>query len=308
MNIHKNARTCPRSRALLVRRVLEEGESPKEAAASFGVSERTVYKWLARWRAEGPAGLLDRPSRPRRIPRRLPEGWVGLIARLRRHRMTGAQIAHSLGLPRSTVAAHLGRLGLGRLQALDPPEPARRYERTRPGELVHIDVKKLGRVGRIGHRITGDRSRRARGVGWEFVHICLDDYSRLAYVEVLADERKESATGFLLRAAAWFRARGIRLERVMTDNGPAYLSRAFARTCGGLGVRHLRTKPYTPRTNGKAERFIQTLLREWAYAWPYPRSSLRTSALARWLDHYNHRRPHGSLGAKPPISRLQPAA
>ncbi len=307
MNVHKNARTCPHSRALLIRRVREEGLTPKEAAASLGVSERTAYKWLARWRAEGAAGLRDRSSRPRRIPRCLPEPWVGLIARLRRHRMTGARIASALGLPRSTVARHLGRLGMRRLRLLEPPQPARRYERQRPGELLHIDVKKLGRIGTIGHRITGDRSRRARGVGWEFVHVAIDDRSRLAYAEVLADERKESAVGFLARAAAWFRAKGVRIERVMTDNGPAYLSRAFARACQGLGARHLRTKPYTPRTNGKAERFIQTLIREWAYAWPYPSSARRTEALKPWLDHYNLRRPHASLGGKPPISRLKPA-
>jgi len=231
-----------------------------------------------------------------------------MIAQLRGHRMTGARIAQSLGLPRSTVARHLKRLGLGRLRALEPPEPPRRYERQRPGEILHVDVKKLGKIGLIGHRITGDKSRRARGVGWEFVHVAVDDASRLAYAEVLPHERKESALGFLLRAVAWFRSQGVRIERLMTDNGSAFRSRLFARACQRLGLRHIRTRPYTPRTNGKAERFIQTLLREWAYAQPFPNSRRRTAALKPWLRHYNYDRPHASLGAKPPISRLQPAA
>jgi len=307
MNIHHNARTCPRSRALLVQRI-QEGLTPREAAASLGVSVRTGYKWLRRFREEGEAGLLDRSSRPRTSPRGLPGAWVAMIAQLRGHRMTGARIARSLGLPRSTVARHLKRLGLGRLKALEAPEPTRRYERQRPGELLHIDVKKLGRIRGIGHRITGDRSRRARGVGWEFVHVAVDDASRLAYAEVLPRERKENALGFLLRAAAWFRSRGVRIERLMTDNGSAFRSRHFARACQRLGLRHIRTRPYTPRTNGKAERFIQTLLREWAYAQPFTSSRRRTAALKPWLRHYNHNRPHASLGDKPPISRLQTAA
>ncbi len=309
MNIHHNASTCPHSRALLVKRVLDEGLTPKAAAAALGVSVRSVYKWLARFRAQGPAGLLDRPSRARHIPHRLGAPWVDLIARLRReHRMTGAQIARRLRLPRSTVAARLKRLGMNRLKLLEPPAPARRYERKRPGELVHLDVKKLARIQRPGHRVTGDRRDSTSGAGWEFVHIAIVDHSRLAFVVVLHDEKTHSACAFLRRAAAWFRTQGIVVERVMTDNGSCYRARAFAQLCRSLRVRHIRTRPYTPKTNGKAERFIQTLLREWAYALPYSHSRRRTAQLPPWLHRYNHRRPHGSLGGRAPITRLEALA
>jgi transposase InsO family protein len=306
MNIHQNARTTPHSRALIVVRVVEEKQPPRVVAADFGVSVRTVYKWLARFRAEGATGLSDRPSVAHRRPHRLPEAWVALIERLRRAcRMTGRAIAHRLRLCRSTVAGVLRRLGLSRLKFLEPPEPVRRYERKRPGDLIHLDVKKLGRFWRAGHRVTGSRKGASDGAGWEYVHVCVDDPTRLAYVEVLTDERGVTCVGFLKRAVAWFAARGVAVRRVMTDNGSGYVAKIFKAARIALGLRHIRTRPYTPKTNGKAERFIQTLLREWAYARPYPSSAMRAQDLPRWLDHYNLKRPHGSLGHLPPISRIR---
>ena len=305
MNSHKNARTTMHTRALLVSRVLDQGLAPGRVADDLGISVRTVYKWLARYKAEGLKGLSNRPSVARRIAHRLPAAVVELIAELRRTaRMTARQIGKRLGQARSTVAAVLKRLGLHRLKLLDPPEPVRRYERKRPGELIHLDIKKLGRIGRVGHRITGDRRSRVRGIGWEFAHVCIDDHSRLAYVEVLADEKGITATGFLQRALAWFRARGVTVQRVMTDNGSCYVSRDFAAHCANSSLRHIRTRPYTPKTNGKAERFIQTLTREWAYGRVYNTSHERTAQLPHWLDYYNHRRPHGGIGHQPPINRL----
>jgi transposase InsO family protein len=306
MNAHKNARTTPFGRAVMVRRVREEGWSVAAAAAAFEVSARTVHKWLVRCRQEGGAGLQDRSSAPRLVANKLPAPWLAMITRLRReYRMTGEEIAVRLRLPRSTVAGHLRRLGLGRLAALEPSAPARRYSRARAGELVHLDVKKLARFRRIGHRITGDRRHGSDGAGWEFVHVAVDDASRLAYVEVLPDERRQSVTGFLLRALRWFKSQGVRVERVMTDNGAGYVSRLFRKACRLLRLRHLRTRPYTPKTNGKAERFIQTLLREWAYALPYRSSESRAADLPRWLRHYNHERPHASLDRQSPTAWLQ---
>jgi transposase InsO family protein len=309
MKLHGNARTCPRSRRLLVTRIEEEGWSRRDAAAAAGISERTASKWLARFRTEGEAGLADRSSAPHRIPYRTPERRRRLVLALRRLRLTAAEIAVSLEMPLSTVCALLKRAGLGRLSRLQAPEPANRYERRRPGELLHIDVKKLGRIARPGHRITGTRhvpgyQRRAYNRGWEFVHVCVDDASRLAYVEVLGNERRESAAAFLERAVAWYRARGISVERVMTDNGNAYRSSLYARACRRLGLRHLRTRPYRPQTNGKAERFIQTLQHGWAYGRLYRDSEERIAALPEWLRYYNYQRPHGSLGRKPPGARL----
>jgi transposase InsO family protein len=305
MNSHKNARTTPHTRALLARRVIEQGQSPCRVADELGISLRTVYKWVARFRAEGLAGLENRSSVARRVAHRLPDAVVELIGQLRRTaRMTARQIAKRLQQARSTVAAVLKRLGLHRLKLLDPPEPVRRYERKRPGELIHLDVKKLGRIARVGHRITGDRRRRVRGIGWEFAHVCIDDHSRLAYVEVLSNEKGATATGFLQRALAWFRNQGVTVQQVMTDNGSCYVSDDFARQCTAAGLRHIRTRPYTPKTNGKAERFIQTLIREWAYGRVYNTSEQRTAQLPRWLDHYNHRRPHGGIGHQPPINRI----
>jgi transposase InsO family protein len=303
MNAHQNARTTPLGRATLVRRVLEEGWTRKAAAEAFGLSERTVGTWLARYRQAALAGLRNRSSAARQVANRLPEPWIAMIVRLRRaYRMTGQEIADRLHLPRSTVAGHLTRLGLGRLAALEPSEPARRYNRARAGELIHLDTKKLARFTRLGHRITGDRRGQNSKVGWEFVHVAVDDASRLAYVEVLPDERRQATTGFLIRALRWFKRQGIRVERVMTDNGPGYVARLFRKACRLLRLRHIRTRPYTPKTNGKAERFIQTLMREWAYALPYRSSDTRAADLPRWLHLYNHERPHASLAARSPAA------
>ena len=304
MRLHGNARTCPHSRRLMVERVLGEGWSLAEAGAAAGVSVRTAAKWLARYRAEGVDGLLDRSSAPHNVPARTPDQRVAAIAGLRRLRMTAAEIAELLSMPLSTVSAVLTRIGLGKRSRLEPLEPPNRYERRHPGELLHIDVKKLGKIGRPGHRVHGDRRTRARGVGWEFVHVCVDDATRLAYVEVLPDERALTCVAFLHRACSHFAALGVRVERVMTDNGNGYRSLAHAIACRALGLRHLRTRPYRPRTNGKAERFIRTLLGGWAYGAVYPSSEARAAALAAWIDFYNRRRPHGSLSHQPPMSRL----
>jgi transposase InsO family protein len=281
------------------------GWAVSDVAQAAAVSERTVYRWIARYRAEGREGLQDRSCRARRL-RCTPEGRAVRIERLRRRqRLTGSEIAARMGMPRSTVAAVLKRRGLERLSRLEPKPPVVRYERERPGELLHLDTKKLGRFRRMGHRITGDRRRRHRRGGWEFVHVCVDDHSRLAYVEVLADETAETAAGFLHRAIRWLRRRGVQSERILTDNGGCYVSHVFRAACAELGVRHLRTRPYRPETNGKAERFIQTLLREWAYKRPYRTSNQRTRQLAPWLRYYNHQRPHGALAGRPPQSRIR---
>jgi transposase InsO family protein len=316
MKLHANARTCPKSRRLLVER-LEAGWSPGSAAEAAGVSERTAAKWLARWRAEGGPGLEDRSSAPRRIPSRLPADRLQAIEALRRLRMTAAEIAEVLGMALSTVSRWLAKIGLGKRSRLAPPEPPNRYERKRPGELIHVDVKKLGRIqGGAGKRVRGGHRSpynrqatdgagvRRNTVGWEFVHVCVDDATRLAYVEVLPDEKGATAAGFLHRAVAWFEGMGIGVERVLSDNGSCYRSEVHARACAELGMRHLFTRPYRPRTNGKAERFIQTLTNRWAYGAIYGSSAERTAALSGWLDHYNFRRGHGSLGHRPPAARL----
>jgi transposase InsO family protein len=300
-NPHKNARTTPLGRAEMIRRIVEEGRPVAEVAAGFGISERRARTWLARWRAEGPAGLENRSSRPPASPGDLSAFWHAAVERLRRdYRLTGQQIADKLGVARSTVAGWLTRIGLGQLSAIEPKAPPRRYQRDRPGELIHLDIKKLARFEGIGHRITGDRRGASEGMGYDFLHVAIDDATRLAYVEVLPDERRQSTTGFLVRALRWFRERGIRVERVMTDNGAGYIARLFRKVLRLLGIRHIRTRPYTPRTNGKAERFIQTLLREWAYAIPFQSSALRTKDLPRWLDWYNNQRPHVSLDRRTP--------
>jgi transposase InsO family protein len=305
MRLHGNARTCLHSRRLIVERVLERGWTVGAAARAAGVSERTAAKWLARYRDEGDAGLVDRSSAPRRIPRRTPPERVRAIEFLRRLRMTAAEIAEVLRMPLSTVSAVLKRIGLGKRSRLEPFEPANRYECSRPGELVHVDVKKLGRFTRPGHRLLGrGPGRFEEGAGYEFVHVCVDDFSRLAYVEVLGDERAMTAIGFLQRALEWFALHGVRVDRVMTDNGSAYRSHAHRRACRALGLRHSRTRPRRPRTNGKAERFIQTMLNGWAYARLYANSAERAGALPVWLNHYNYTRPHSSLGKQPPSSRL----
>lgn len=306
MNIHKNARTTPHSRLLMVRRVIDEKQPRQRVAAEFGVSLNTVGKWLKRWRAGGERSLQDGSSTPVRH-RRTPPERVSEIEQLRRQRMSSPAIARQLGMSISTVTAVLRRLGLNRLKALEPPAAIIRYEREQPGELLHIDTKKLGRIEGIGHRITGRRSgaiNRHRGIGWDYLHVCVDDASRLAYTEILADENKESAVAFLRRALAWFARLGVTVARVMTDNGNGYRSHLFRDACAAAGVRHLRTKPYTPRTNGKAERFIQTVMRECAYARPFHSSHQRAEALPRWQHLYNVHRPHTALAGKPPISRL----
>lgn len=305
MRLHPNARTTPKGRALVVQRVTELGWSMAEAADASGISVRTGYKWLARYRTEGGAGLADRRSVPHRRPHRTCRRLERWIIGLRARRLSGPAIAYRTGIARATVGNVLRRHGLGRLPPLQARPPVRRYERARPGELVHVDTKALGRIGVVGHRITGIRQHCTRGIGWEHAHVCIDDATRLAYVEVLPTQQQHDAVGFLARAVSWFAACGIRIERVMSDNGSAYRSRAFATACTGHGLRHLWTRPYTPRTNGKAERFIQTLLREWAYRTAYATSARRRRALAPWLRYYNHRRPHTALGDRPPITRLQ---
>jgi transposase InsO family protein len=305
MRLHGNARTCPRSRRLICARVLEQGWTLAVAAEAAGVSVRTVSKWVARYRAEGAAGLVDRSSAPLSVPNRTSEQRVELVAFLRQLRMTGAEIAEVLGMPLSTVSAVLCRIGLGKLSRLEPVEAANRYEKQAPGELVHIDVKKLVRIERAGHRVTGNRRGSRKGIGWEYVHVCVDDATRLAYVEVLPDEKAVTAVRFLRRAVAHYAGYGIRVRRLLTDNGPAYISIAHKLACATLGLNHSRTRPYRPRTNGKAERFIRTMLNGWAYGAIYGNNTERTAALPGWLDYYNRRRPHGSLSHQPPLTRLQ---
>jgi transposase InsO family protein len=306
MKLHANAALSLNQRRRMVGRVVGQGWSLTKAAEAAEVSERTCAKWVERYRAEGEHGLRDRSSAPHAIPHRTPADRVEAIELLRRLRMTSSEIAECLGMALSTVSAVLKRIGLGKLSRLDPLEPANRYERRAAGELLHVDVKKLGRIIRPGHRVTGSRrDRRDQGKkGWEFVHVCVDDATRLAYVEVLADETATTAIRFLKRAVAFYAAHGISAQRVMTDNGSAYRSIAHALACRALGLRHIRTRPYRPRTNGKAERFIKTLLAGWAYGAIYATSAERTAALDGWLWTYNHRRPHGALSHKPPATRL----
>ena len=305
LKLHANARTCPHSRRLAVDRLEVQGWTLAAAAEAAGVSVRTISKWLRRYRGEGEQGLLDRCSAPWSVPSRTDERRVAVIAGLRRLRMTGAEIAETLGMPLSTVSGILTRIGLGKLWRLEPLEPANRYEKQRPGELVHVDVKKLARIGgQAGHRVHGDRRTRRRGIGWEYVHVAIDDATRLVYVELLDDEKAAPAVGFLRRATAHFAAFGIRVERLMTDNGNAYRSAIHALACKALGIKHLRTRPYRPRTNGKAERFIHTLLGGWAHGAIYRTSDERRRALTGWLDFYNRRRPHRSLGRQAPTERL----
>ena len=311
MKLHGNARTCPNSRRLLVERIECSSCSLREAADAAGISERTAYRWLKRWREEGVKGLIDRSSAPKRVPHRTPSDRVQAIAALRRLHMTAAEIAEVLRMALSTVSAVLRRIGLGKRSRLSPPEPANRYERKRPGELMHLDIKKLGRIsrrwasrqGQSGHSRTAGKLRTG-AIGWEFVHVAVDDATRLAFVEVLSDERGVTAAGFLSRAVSWFASLGITVERVLSDNGACYRSKIHALTLQELRIRHFFTRPYRPRTNGKAERFIQTLTHKWAYGAIYGSSAERTAALPGWLNHYNYNRPHGSLSHKPPGTRL----
>ena len=306
MKLHANAPFGPKGRLTMVRRVVDDRWSLTEAAEAAGVSECTCSKWVKRFRREGEAGLCDRSSAPARVPHRTPEDRVQAIAALRRLRMTAAEIAELLSMPLSTVSALLKSIGLGKRSRLEPPEPPNRYERSLPGDLVHVDVKKLARFHRPGHRMLGrGPGRFGQGpAGYDYVHVCVDDYSRLAYAEVLPNERSTTAIAFLRRATKWFADRGVELKAVMTDNGSAYRSKVHKVACIALGVKHLRTRPRRPRTNGKAERFIQTLLGGWAYERIYRDSDERNRELPNWLTHYNFTRRHGSLGHKPPSSRL----
>ena len=304
MNVHKNAWLTPLGRALMVDR-MDQGWPVVAAAGAAGVSPRTAYKWRRRHRLGGERRHHDRSSAPSRCPRRTPEPRVAEIERLRRQRMSGPKIAQVLGMAVSTVGAVLRRLGLGRLANLDPKPDVIRYERAAPGEMIHLDIKKLGRFDIEGHRVTGDRRKgSSRGAGWDFLHVCVDDASRLAYTEILPSERKEDTTAFLHRALAWLGRHGVTVERVMTDNGSAYRSGLFRQALADAGARHVRTRPYTPRTNGKAERFIQTSLREWAYARPYASSNERAQAIRPWTDSYNLARPHAGIKGLTPWQRV----
>jgi transposase InsO family protein len=304
MNVHKNARLTPVGRALMAER-MEQGWPAKAAAEAAGVSTVTAHKWRRRHRLGGERRHHDRSSAPRRCPHRTPQRRVAEIEQLRRQRMSGPKIAQALGLAGSTVGAVLRRLGLGKLANLDPKPPVVRYERSAPGEMIHLDIKKLGRFDVEGHRITGDRRKgRSRHAGWDFLHVCVDDASRLAYTEILPSEGQVDTTAFLERALAWLGRHGVSVERVMTDNGSAYRSKLFAKALQTAGARHVRTRPYTPRTNGKAERFIQTSLREWAYARPYRSSAERTLAIGPWTDSYNLARPHSGIKGLTPWQRV----
>ena len=304
MNNHKNARLTVHGRLLLVRRITEDGLRPVEAAQAMGVSPRTAYKWLQRYQSEGESGLQNRSSCPRSCPHATHESVARRVIKLRRQRQTYRQIALSLGLSQSTVARILARTGLNRLSHLEPARPDNRYEHEAPGDLLHLDIKKLGRFKRPGHRVTGSRRNTPkRGPGWEYVHIAIDDHSRIAFGSIHPDETAKSACEALIRAVRYYRGLGIRFQRVLTDNGAAYKSKTFKRLCRRLRMVHVRTRPYTPRTNGKAERFIQTALREWAYARSYKTSEQRAGHLLPWLHQYNWHRPHASLDYQPPISR-----
>jgi transposase InsO family protein len=315
MKLHANAALSLKGRRELCRRVIEDERTVTEAAEAAGVSVRCARKWVGRYRASGELGLLDRSSAPQRIPHRVGEPRVQAIAALRRLRFTGPEIAECLGMPLSTVSGILTRIGMGKLGRLGL-EPAQRYERARPGELIHIDVKKLGRIyGGAGKRVTGIKRnptrwrvdahvRERKATGWDFVHIAIDDCSRLAYAEVLPDEKALTVVAFLRRAIAFYARHGITVKQLMTDNGPAYRSAVHALACRALLIRHLRTRPYRPQTNGKAERFIRTLLAGWAYGAIYRSSTERTAALDGWLWHYNHLRKHSALGHHPPITRV----
>lgn len=305
MNIHKNAKLTPAGRERMVMAMLS-GHTPEAAARAAGVCPRTARKWLKRFEREGLAGLQDKPSRPHKLRRMTPQPLAEQAIALRKQRLPGKEIAARTGLSAATVSRILRAARLSRARDLDPPPPPNRYEHAKPGAMIHMDVKKLGRFSGVGHRITGDRATAVRtiGCGWEFVHVAIDDNSRIAFSRIMPDEKQESAIAFLKAARAYYRTLGIKIERVMTDNGSCYKARNFAKACKRRGIKHVRTKPYTPRTNGKAERFIKTALNEWAYAQAFETSEIRAAELPRWLHRYNHHRPHSAIGDKPPISRL----
>jgi transposase InsO family protein len=306
MNIHKNARLTPLRREEMALCVLA-GLPVVQAARIYGVSAKIVARWVERFKAGGREAMLDRSSRPHAMPRQTSQALAQRIITLRRQRLTGKHIAIQTGVSPATVSRVLKRAGLSRLKDIEPAAPVVRYEYTQPGGLIHLDIKRLGRFERVGHRITGNRTGQSnsRGVGWEYVHVCIDDASRIAFTDIFPDEKADSAVTFLKQAIAYYQTLGITVTRVMTDNGSCYKAHAFRDLCSALGLKHIRTKPYTPKTNGKAERFIQTALREWAYARAYQTSEQRRQHLPNWTHMYNWHRPHGSLKSKPPISRLQ---
>ena len=304
MNLHSSAKTCPFSRGLLVRRVRAQGWTVRAAAEAAHISLRTAYKWLARFRMEGRAGLRDRSSRPWCAPNRTEAAVVAKVIDLRRSRLPATEVARRLVMPRSTVGLILRRKGLAKWSSLEKKEPPRRYEIAEPGGLLHLDIKKLGRIQGVGHRIHGDFTRRSRGVGWEHLHIAIDAHSRSSYAEVLPDEKKETTAAFLQRALSHYTSQGIRVRRILTDNGMCYHSMAVRAVCETHAIKHSFTRPYRPQTNGKAERFIQTALREWAYRLAYESSEERTQALKAWLHHYNHHRPHSALAGLSPAAKL----
>lgn len=306
MNMHKNARLTPKGREAMVRAVVDDGDTSTAVAKRFAVTRKTVAKWVRRFRELSVDGLHDRSSRPLSSPSQTASATCDEVEKLRRDRYTQDQIAAVTGLSRATVSRILKRCGLSLLCTLEPREPRPRYERETPGEIIHIDIKKLGRFSRPGHRLTGDRHGQSntRGVGWEYVHIAIDDHSRIAFSDIFPNQKKESAVAHLEAAVAYYKSLGVNVARVMTDNGSCYRSRAFRDALKALNIKHLRTKPYTPQTNGKAERFVQTTIREWAYATEYQTSDERKADLPKWLHRYNWHRPHASLGKKPPVSRL----
>ena len=313
MNVHKNAKLTPKGRERMVLLVLADGHTPQSVARRVGVSAHTVSKWVARYQAEGVDGLQDRSSRPAKLRKPTPQKTIKRIITLRRQRLTGAHIAREVGVSASTVSRVLKKAGLSRLKDLDPPEPARRYEHDTPGDMIHLDIKKLGRFERPGHRVTGNRKGQSNpralltgGYGWEYVHVCIDDHSRLSFTQIHKDEKAVSAVTHLKAAVAWYKKLGVTVTRVMTDNGACYRSKKFAKACQDLKLKHIFTKPYTPKTNGKAERFIQTALREWAYARSYKTSDQRAEHLPYWMHMYNWHRPHSGIKNKTPISRLAP--
>lgn len=308
MKLHRNAKTTPHMRALLVDRSNSQGWTPRAAAQAAGVSVRTAYKWRARQRLGGPAAFADRSSTPHHQPRRTAVAVIPRIVAARQERLTAWAIAVRLQVPRSTIAAILVRVGLNRLARLTPAAPVCRYERARTGELVHLDIKPLARVLPVGHRIHGDRRQVVAGAGYEYAHVAIDDHSRVAYIEVLPDQRGGTTAAFLRRTTRWFARRGVQIERVLTDNGGAYLSAAFVQAATRARIRLIPSRPRHPQTNGKAERFIQTMLREWAYAVPYAHSWRRTRALKPWLRTYNTARPHSALAYQPPCARFPRAA
>ncbi|MGH8346809.1 MAG: IS481 family transposase [Pseudomonas sp.] len=310
MNTHNNARLTAKGREHMVRAVMDHRLSKTEAARQFNTTSKTVAKWVARFKAEGIVGLRDRSSKPLSSPSQTSLATADAVERLRRQRRTQEHIAGELAISKATVSRILRRRGLSLLSALEPQQPRPRYEREKPGEIIHIDIKKLGRFNAVGHRMTGDRTRqsnargRGEGPGWEFAHVAIDDHSRVATAAIFPDEKKDSAIAFLRSAVAYYKSLGVRIDRVMTDNGSCYRSFAFARACKRLRIKHIRTRPYTPQTNGKAERFIQTALREWAYATAFEHSDQRRAELPGWLHRYNWHRPHTSLAKQTPISRL----